>query len=830
MSTERHARVKAVFLAAMELELGARADHLEHTCAGDAELRLEVEELLLGHASSDSFLDTPLLAEQRSLAALLGDEGVRLSVPDEVGEYEVIRRLGVGGMGIVYLARQRHPRREVALKVVRPGLASPRTLRRLEYEAELLGRLSHEGIAKIHEAGTARVGDEVVPFFAMEYVEGVTLIEYADEKRLGEAARLELLAQVADAVHHAHQKGVVHRDLKPSNILVTAAGEPKVLDFGVARATDGDLHATSMDTASSQLLGTLAYMSPEQAAGDAARLDARADVYALGVLAFQLLTGALPHDLAGKPLAEAARRVAEDAPRRIAEVRTGIAADLELIVHTALDADPERRYASAEALAADLRRYLGHQPIAARRPSVAYLASKFARRHSGGVAAAVVALLGVVGLGYGMWRARLEEHQAELAHRAALSEAQGAREMFDLWLATFDGQAPGSGVTVPMLESLEETVEGLETRYAERPELAGELHLTIGYTFLRFGEFEKAKARLESGIAAYTAAYGAHDERTLNARANLASVFVGMRDADGAVTLLRDVRALSCEHLGREHKMSIFALGRLGSMLAMAGDVGEAQEVTEEALEAQVAAFGTDDLRTVSTRYSLAALRRVAGELEAALELIESVCQAFDDEALFARQPSLKWSALAEKARILSALGRGEEALGIQMALLAGQLELYGDPAHSGVLLAREEVARLHGELGQLDEAIAETREVLRVSAETKGEGHPDTCRVSYTLARFLFRTDEDDAEGEEVLVRVVAFADEAETARSDHVDQHLLLGRHLARKERYAEAAEQFQRALVAADRVYPEGSKAHIKVLEHIAFTEQFTEDPPE
>jgi hypothetical protein len=146
------------------------------------------------------------------------------------------------------------------------------------------------------------------------------------------------------------------------------------------------------------------------------------------------------------------------------------------------------------------------------------------------------------------------------------------------------------------------------------------------------------------------------------------------------------------------------------------------------------------------------------------------------------------------------------------------------------VLLAREEVARLHGELGQLDEAIAETREVLRVSAETKGEGHPDTCRVSYTLARFLFRTDEDDAEGEEVLVRVVAFADEAETARRDHVDQHLLLGRHLARKERYAEAAEQFQSALVAADRVYPEGSKAHIKVLEHIAFTEQFTEDPPE
>ncbi|MCH2107589.1 MAG: serine/threonine-protein kinase, partial [Planctomycetes bacterium] len=542
-------------------------------------------------------------------------------------------------------------------------MTSPRALKRFEYEAELLGRLSHEGVARIYEAGTASSEGEVVPFFAMEHVVGSSLLDHASEQALSVRDRMRLLSQVAEAVHHAHQKGVVHRDLKPANILVTREGQPKVLDFGVARATDGDLQASRPETAVDQLLGTLAYMSPEQASGDSRRLDARADVYALGVIGFQLLTDGLPHVLTGMSLPEAARCVAERPPRRLSDLRSDLPSDLELVISVALDPDPARRYPSAHALASDIARWLRHEPVSARPASAGYLVGRFVRRHRVGVFAAAVALLGLIGWTYGMWRARTEEHQAELARRAAESEAQGAREMFEIWLATFEGQAPGEGVTIPMLERLEETVAGLETRYRDRPELAGELHLTIGYTFLRFGEFEKALERIDRGVAAYSRAFGENHEETLNARANMANAYAGMRDADSAVSLLRDVRARAMEHLGPENRVSLFVVGRLGSMLAMAGELAEARVMTEDALKDLSSRFGDQDHRTLSTRYTLASLLRREGEYELALEHAEGVVAAFQDEELFARQPGLKWSAMAEQARILSMLDRAPEAL-----------------------------------------------------------------------------------------------------------------------------------------------------------------------
>ena len=817
-ATPRHERTKEIFLAAIQLDVARRPEFLEEACGGDAGLRLEVEELLLGHVSSDDFLKTPILGEERSLMDLIGVDAEVMEIPEHVGEYRVLERLGTGGMGIVYLARQESPRREVALKVIRPALISPRALKRFEYEAELLGRLSHEGIARVYEAGTASSGEELVPYFAMEFVEGASLLEHARKSKLDVPAKIELVIQVAEAVHHAHQKGVVHRDLKPVNILVTPEGQPKILDFGVARATDGDLKASRPETAAGQLLGTVSYMSPEQASGDSSRLDARADVYALGVIAFELLTGELPHELSGKSLPEATRWITEHPPRRLRSVKSELPRDLDLVLHVALDPDPGRRYPSAHALASDLRRWLRHEPVSARPASLLYLLRKFVRRNRVGVGAFLVASLGLLGWAYGMWRARTGEHEAELARRTAESEAQGAREMFDIWLATFDKQAPGEGVTIPMLESLEETIAGLETSYEDRPELAGELHLTIGYTFLRFGEFDKALDRIQRGVAAYTRAFGENHEETLNARVNMANAHAGMRDAEAAISLLREVRARALEHLGPEHRVTIFSAGRLGSMLAMAGELREARAITEEALEVQIEHFGEDDLNTLSSRYTLAGLLRREGEFELALSQVDSVVAAFPADELFLPPPGLKWGAQAAKARILSHMDRTSEALAIQSELVDGQAALYGDHDHPSVLLARESVAQLKAELGLLEEAISETRELRAISVEGRGERHVDSMRLGHALARLLFRTGEDDDEGEELLTRIVELGDGGGRPGADVVDYNLLLGRHLMRKGRYEEARPRFYRALEVADLVFPEGSRVHARIQEHI------------
>ncbi len=308
-------------------------------------------------------------------------------------------------MGTVYEARQEEPARTVALKVIRAGMISGAALKRFEHESRVLAVLSHPGIAQVYEAGRDGAG---LPYFAMEYIPGArNLVEYAEEEGLGTGARLGLLAQVCDAVHHGHQKGVIHRDLKPANILVdtrSGAAQPKVIDFGVARATDSDMTVATLDTRVGEIIGTLRYMSPEQCEGDPRAVDTRSDVFALGTIAYELLTGRMPYDLTGVSLTGVARIIREMPPAPPSSVNPALRGDAETLVLKALEKEPARRYQSAAEMGADIRRLLAHQPLMARPPSAVYLARKFVRRHrvaTGAAAAFVAALvLGALGLAW----------------------------------------------------------------------------------------------------------------------------------------------------------------------------------------------------------------------------------------------------------------------------------------------------------------------------------------------------------------------------------------------------------------------------------------------
>jgi len=416
-------RVWSLFDEAVELPPDKRDAFLDAACAGDAALRAEVASLLAHDGSSSgrddtSFLKSPLVREPESSPFPTNGtaEGRR------IGRYLVLRELGSGGMGTVYEAEQDNPRRAVALKVIRAGLASPELVRRFTREAQFLGRLHHPGIAQVYEAGVTESGQ---PYFAMELIRGATLDAYVRQHAVDVPARLGLFVRICDAVQHAHDKGVIHRDLKPGNILVDDAGQPRILDFGVARATDADLRTTTCATEIGQLVGTLGYMSPEQVIADPAHIDQRSDVYALGVILFELLADRLPYPLVGLPLYEAARVICYQEPAAIGSIDSRLRGDVETIAARALEKDPTRRYPSAGELAADIRRHLTHEPIRARPASAVYLLRKFARRHKAlvaGVAGVMAALLlGLIGT---LWFAFGEADQRRRAESKTQDEIE----------------------------------------------------------------------------------------------------------------------------------------------------------------------------------------------------------------------------------------------------------------------------------------------------------------------------------------------------------------------------------------------------------------------
>ena len=775
--------------------------------------------------------------------------------PKQIGPFRILGVLGEGGMGRVYEAEQDQPRRIVALKVIRPGIASAQGLARFERESQVLGRLQHPGIAAIYQAGTADTGDGTQPWYAMELVRGRTLLDYAQEHALSARDRASLMARVCDAVQHAHQKGVIHRDLKPGNILVDETGQPKVLDFGVARVTDGDLQAT-LRTDVGQLVGTLPYMSPEQVQAEPSEIDTRSDVYALGVVLYQLLTGRLPHAIDRRSIPEGVRAIVEDDPTPMSSIDRTLRGDLETIAGRALEKERDRRYASAAELAADLRRFVADEPILAHAPSTLYQLRKFARRNRvlvGGVVAVIVVLAaGLVASLTQAYRATRAERQAKavngfLKDMLAAANPQGA---------TATDSLRGRNVTV--VEVLDEASKRLERgELSGQPALEAEARRTLGATYQELGEFRKAGVHLErslalrppgsdpleraasledlgwlrqaeghpdvgeplfrESLALRSRVLAPDDTLVVRAMINLASALQDQSRTAPAESLYRKVLATpSRTPSARRNRAD--ALHSLGALLVADGRPAEAEPVLREALAIKRAQLGPGHAKTAQTLESLAQARLAEGDRVEGEKLLRETVDAWS-RSLGTQHPYYA-TALSNLGGLLRDEGRLAEAEPLlKQALDVGRAAWGEDDAQ--VAAMRYNYARLLQSESKLAQAEPEFARAVASMEKSLPADHPSLATARSGLGSV--RTDLGrPTEGEPLLRQALATYEDILPAGSWQIGQvKSVLGANLAAQRRYAEAESLLvggYEMLKASPAAPPDRKKAALERLVHL------------
>jgi len=763
-------RLNHLFAAAAALRVGDRKAYLHRECADDSALLNRLCRLLElddhgGILDSQSALLSPTNDDSEVIGTLLGRR---------IGAYHIIRVIGAGGMGIVYEALQENPPRPVALKVLHGSLLSRSAVHRFQREVEILGRLQHPAIAGIYEAGVFETDAGPQPFFAMELIDGRPLHQFAAESALSTRDRVVLLAEVCDGIAHAHAHGIIHRDLKPVNIFVyreNAKASIKILDFGIARIIDSDMHHTTLRTDTGQLMGTLAYMSPEQVSGDPARVTCQSDVYALGVIGYELLGGRLPHDLRNVPLHDALRIVQEAEPSQLGTINRMLRGDLDTIMAKAMEKQLQRRYRSAIELRADLQRYLNDEPVLARRPTTGYQLRKFARRNKALVGATlavfVVMLLGLAGMGWQWSRAMDQRNRAMQAEREAkaramqiLETAMNAMGLADESLSDLPGGTRAwDAVTRKALDQL----SGLPWEPDVGQSDFRSVPYLLAYAQHRVGEVALVKGRISEGLESFQKALAIRQQlvercpsyetfvRTLGvghwkvAEALIRlgrmkeagqhlEIALGIYDRSMNQTLAGDSEAAGI-YLGGAHR-------RIGELKLLMGDAIAAEPSFRSGLELVNAGLAREPRALNLRRGKATALRGLgetllsAGKHQAAIETLEEcsrIIQALREESTSPGLWDLSNQALTHLAMGKALAARGDHASGqhrIHCALQIGERLSGDDPdnldsrlldarcrAALGVLLDRSgEVAQAGREL---DATVNDLESLSRLSPES---------------------------------------------------------------------------------------------------------------
>ncbi len=758
--SERYDRLRRLFDEAEPLDADARTSFLDRECADDPGLRTELEELLGTRERVGGFL-------QQGAVAWSGRR---------IGGYEIEDVIAEGGMGLVLRARQESPDRAVALKIVRGALGGPRLQQRFELEARALARLEHPGIAQIFEAGTFDAGGEPQPYFAMELVDGEPLTRNVRNAGLDLRSTLRLFIRICEAVHHAHLRGVIHRDLKPSNILVRPDGQPKVLDFGVARLTDVDARLTTIGESTGRIVGTLAYMSPEQVRGDLDGTDVRADVYALGALLYEVVAGRLPHDVAGKEFLEAARVVAEETPGPMGRAGERVPADVETIVATCLRHEPDGRYGSAAELADDLRRFLDEQPIAARPPSTAYHLSKFVRRNRGAVIGSTAAVLALVA---GLVVSLLGWGEARRSTRAAEESAAESREVVGFLVDILSAPDPYfDGPDVKVADVLDRATDRVPDEFADREELAAHLHGVLGQTYRSMGMYPEADAQFRRTLELIEGVSdGDADPRLARPLEKLSSLLLDANDLDGADSLL--VRAEAAAASLPRDDLYIYRIAQSRAWIAeMRGDMKTAAALLEAALVDARAAFGEEGGTVLDLELALGGVLWQDDDPERARALMEPAIEALTEE-LGPENPAVLIN-MSNLCMVYQALEEWELARSTLEHTTETRRRTLG-PDHPDTAIGDHNLAHLLREMGEPAEAVPHHEAAIAVfeNAGPERAVHLAMFRAGYGKTLLVLeRPDEALAQLEAahpVLVeafgadhsRVAALADDIEALRN---------------------------------------------------------------
>jgi non-specific serine/threonine protein kinase/serine/threonine-protein kinase len=778
MTEQRWQRVVELFEEALSWDADDRDARLATACGGDAALLGEVRALLAADGAELPELDATGAFEQ-ILAAADGAEGLPDLSGTTIGPYRLTERLGEGGMGTVWAAEQEKPlRRSVALKLVKAGMDTRQVLGRFEAERQVLARMGHPHVARIHDAGAT---DDGRPYFVMERVDGTPITTFCADHDFDLERRLEILLPVCEAVQHAHHQGVIHRDLKPSNVLVTELGgrpHPIVIDFGIAKLVDAEgLDGTR--TGLGGAVGTPSYMSPEQVAGEP--VDTRTDVYSLGALLYEMLTGAPPLEVSDLTPTEAVRRIREDHPptpstrerhRRAADDQstpslTGLCDEVDWIVMKALEKDRDRRYATPLELAADIRRFLASEPVLAGPPSRLYRARTFVRRHRLAVSlasAAVVSLvLGLVGT---TWMAL----EARSARDDAVREASSARAVSGFLTDVLSAADPLNprGATpareVRVVDVLEDAARRLDEDRGEAPEIRATLRQTLGTTAMnlssydlarsqleaaydwrtknlgpdhpdtlasahnlavlaeRQGRYDDAHAILEPTLEARRRVLGRNDPETLTTLSNFGDIHVAVGDLEAAEEAFREVLAGLEPTLGPDHPQTIAAVNNLGYALRRRGEVEEAEKLYREALVRTRRALGDEHPHTVLAFNNLAALVQADGRLDEAATLLDEALRR--SLAVHGEDDPGTLNILGNLAVVRMKQDRLEEAENLMADLVDRNRRALG-PDHPATLLATNNLARVISDRGRPDEAVAMYRDLMPAARKALPAGHP---------------------------------------------------------------------------------------------------------